>query len=81
MRACQISDAVLELKARGIESFEGSGILIIPCSSPEEIYDMAGKVRRIFKEIGYEKSWQIDPYYLDKHARTFDEPSQELHSI
>ena len=62
-----ISAAIARLKEDGIESFEGSGILIIPCDNPEVIYDLATKARRIFKEIGYEKSWQVDPYYRDKH--------------
>lgn len=62
-----ISVAIARLKEDGIESFEGSGILIIPCTEPEQIYDMVNKVRRIFKEIDYQKSWQIDPYYYQKH--------------
>ncbi len=62
-----ISAAIARLKEDGIESFEGSGILIIPCTEPEQIYDMATKARRIFKEIDYQKSWQIDPYYYQKH--------------
>ena len=64
-----ISAAIARLKEDGIESFEGSGILIIPCTNPEAIYDLATKARRIFKEIGYEKSWQVDPYYWDKNRR------------
>lgn len=62
-----IGKAIEYLKENGIESFEGAGILVIPASNPEEIYDMASKVRRLFKEIGYEKSWQIDPYYIQRH--------------
>ncbi len=62
-----ISVAIARLKEDGIESFEGSGILIIPCTEPEQIYDMVNKVRRIFKEIDYQKSWQVDPYYYQKH--------------
>ena len=62
-----ISAAIARLKKDGIESFEGSGILIIPCTEPEQIYDIANEVRRIFKEIDYQKSWQIDPYYYQKH--------------
>lgn len=59
--------AIAYLKQNGIESFEGAGILVIPVSDPEEIYDMATRVRKYFKEIAYEKSWQIDPYYIDRH--------------
>ena len=65
-RTISIQDGIRYLKESGIESFEGSGILVIPCSSPDEIYDLANKVRRIFKECGYNKSWQIDPYYFDR---------------
>ena len=77
--------AVDILKERGIESFVLGGVLTVPCSSPDDIYDMAEKLRKIFKEIGFEKSWRIDPYYFDKRqtltATMYDEPSQELHSI
>ena len=62
-----IEKAIEALKALyKITAFEDSGILVIPCSSPEEIYDLATKVRSIFKEIGYSKSWRIDPYYYSK---------------
>ena len=64
-----IDEAIKCLKERGIEAFELSGVLTVPCESPDDIYDMAEKLRRIFKEIGYEKSWRIDPYYLE-HRKT-----------
>ena len=47
--------AIDYLKENGIEAFEGSGILVIPCSSPEDIYDLVGKVKNLLKDIGYEK--------------------------
>lgn len=79
-----IGKAIEALKEHNIESFDGHGILVIPASSPEDIYPMAEKARRIFKEIGFEKSWRIDPYYLDKRASLtgamFDN-SQKLHAI
>ena len=44
--------AIEYLEQKGITAFEGDGyILVIPVSSPEEIYDLAEKVRRYFKEI------------------------------
>ena len=61
-----ISAAIEYLQTKGIEAFEGSNILIIPCTEPEQIYDLVNKVRRIFKEIDFQKSWQIDPYYFQK---------------
>ena len=62
-----VDKAIAYLKEYQIDSFECSGILVIPCTSPNEIYDMATRVRRYFKEIGFDKSWQIDPYFYDKH--------------
>lgn len=64
-----ISAAIARLKKDNIESFAGPGILIIPCNDPEAIYGLVTKARRIFKEIGYDKSWQVDPYYWDKHRK------------
>ena len=58
--------AIESLKKNGIEAFELSNILVIPVDKPDDIYPMANKARRVFKEIGYEKSWQIDPYYYEK---------------
>lgn len=79
-----ILKAIDALKEVGIEAFEGHGILVIPASSPEDIYPMAEKARRVFKEMGYEKSWRIDPYYFDKlsslTSAMYDD-SQELHTV
>ena len=66
MGGSMIDKAILYLKEKGIESFEQAGILVIPASSPEEIYELASTIRRYFKECGYEKSWRIDPYYYLK---------------
>ena len=67
-----INIAINHLKQNGIESFEGAGILVIPVSSVEEIYDLANRVRRLFKEIDFQKSWQIDPYYYSKRQTLTD---------
>lgn len=79
-----ISKAIDALKQHNIEAFEGHGILVIPASKPEEIYPLAEKARRVFKEIGYDKSWRIDPYYFEKRSsltgQMFDD-SQELHTV
>lgn len=67
MIGIDISQAVKELEKMGIEAFEGKGsILVISCESHEEIYNMAEKARRIFREIGYYKSWQIDHYFYQR---------------
>lgn len=60
-----IDEAVNILKERGIEAFELGGVLTVPCESPDELFDTVEKIRRIFKEVGYEKSWRVDPYYLE----------------
>lgn len=66
--------AINALKEKGIEAFDVSNMLVIPVSNPEDIYPTVGKVRRIFKEIDYQKSWRIDPYYYAKHDG-FDQES------
>ena len=63
-----IDKAILYLKERGIDAVEESGILVVPCSSPEDIYPLANNLRRYFKEIGYNKSWSIDPYFYQKRG-------------
>ncbi len=61
-----MEQTIKQLKQQGIESFEKNGVLVIPCTLPEDIYPTCEKVRRIFKETGFNKSWQIDPYFYDK---------------
>lgn len=68
-----IDEAIDILKNRyDVEAFEVAGILVIPVTSPNDIYDCANDTRRIFKEIGYEKSWQIDPYFFSKRQTLSD---------
>lgn len=61
-----ISKAIEALKEQGIEGFERSGILVIPVTSAEEIFDIVTKAKRVFKEIDYQKSWQVDAYYYER---------------
>ena len=61
-----MNKAIESLKSLGIEAFELDGILVIPCSKPEDIYETANKARRVFKECGYEKSWRVDPYFYSR---------------
>lgn len=68
-----IDEAIDILKNRyDVDAFEVAGILVIPVTSPTDIYDCANNTRRIFKEIGYEKSWQIDPYFFSKRQTLSD---------
>lgn len=65
-----ISTAVDYLKSNGVDAVEGSGILVIPydyiSEFPDEFTKIVSKVKGLLKEIGYDKSWQIDPYYYTK---------------
>lgn len=79
MRACSVDDAVLHLKERDIDAVDGGNILVIPFNyienglTAEEIVKFVGKMKSILKEIGYEKSWQIDPYYYDRKKTLLSE--------
>lgn len=68
-----IDKAIIFLKEHGIEAFELTGILTIPVSSPEEIEPMVGKLKGLLNEIGFDKSWAVDPYYYEKHSKIEDE--------
>ena len=60
--------AVEALKDEGITAFEKMGIVIIPVGNSDEIEPMVHTVKNVFKRIGYEGSWQVDPYYYEKHG-------------
>ena len=57
------------LKKQGIEAVEGASILVIPASSPLEVVDLVGVVKRHLNDIGYDKSWIIDPYYYESKMK------------
>jgi hypothetical protein len=68
-----INEAIKYLDSKGIDSHETAGILEIPVDSPEEIVDMVSIVKHHLQDIGYDKSWQINPYYYkDKESLTHD---------
>jgi hypothetical protein len=63
--------AVAELKKEGLDAIEVGGILVIPFDyvhecTEDEFYKLISKIKYIFKEIGFDKSWQIDPYYYER---------------
>ena len=60
-----VTEAVRYLRKQGIEAVERAGILVVPASSPLEVLDLVGVVKRYLKEINYDKSWLIDPYFYD----------------
>lgn len=59
--------AILYLKEHGIEAFEMMGILVIPVKSAEHLDDIAKQIRRLLDDVGYSKSWRLDPYYYERH--------------
>ena len=68
-----IEQAINYLEENGIESHNTAGILEIPVDSPEDIVDMVSKAKKLLQDIGYDKSWQINPYYYDnKETLTHD---------
>ena len=50
-----------------IESFERMGILVIPVPKEDvhRLDQIAKDIKRYLDEIGYDKSWSLDPYYLE----------------
>lgn len=58
--------AIKYLKDNGIEVFKNAGILTVPVSTPDEIYEKISIIKNLLKEIGYEKSWMVDPYYYQR---------------
>ena len=68
-----IEDAIKHLSSKGIDCFERMGILVIPVESCEELDVQANVVKKNLNAIGYDKSWQIDPYYYENKDRGFDE--------
>ena len=61
-----IDQAINYLEEKGIESHNTAGILEIPVDSPEDIIDMVSKAKKYLQDIGYDKSWQINPYYYER---------------
>lgn len=59
--------AILYLKEHGIEAFEMMGILVIPVKSAEHLDDIAKQIERLLRDVGYSKSWRLDPYYYERH--------------
>ena len=63
-----ISKAMIHLKSRGIECFDKMGVLVIPVDDPSKLDSTVSTIKHMLKEIDYEKSWQVDPYYYEKHG-------------
>lgn len=66
-----ISAAMKYLKENEIDAVEVGGILVIPYDyihdgDADEIYKVISKLKGLLKDIDFNKSWMIDPYYYDK---------------
>lgn len=68
-----ISMAIDYLETKGIKSHETAGILEIPVDSPSDVLDMASIVKHHLQDIGYDKSWQINPYYYENKEKMFND--------
>ncbi len=62
--------AIEYLSTKGIEAFEENNILVIPAESPEHLDRVAKTIKRYLQECGYDKSWKLDPYYI-QHRELF----------
>lgn len=71
--SASIDDAIKFLSSKGIDCFERMGILVIPVESCEDLDVQAKSVKKNLNAIGYEKSWQIDPYFYDNQSKSFDD--------
>lgn len=60
-----IDQAINYLESNGIDSHNSAGILEIPVDGPEDIVEMVSKAKKLLQDIGYDKSWQINPYYYE----------------
>ena len=49
------------------------GILVIPVSSCEHLDQTAKDIKRLLDDIGYDKSWRLDPYYYERHESVIGE--------
>ena len=82
-----IEKAISYLNDNGITAFELSGVLTIPVSSPDDILPTVSKVKCLLKDVGYDKSWAVDPYYYEKRESiTHDmfgstNDSQKIHNL
>lgn len=65
MQNDQVDRAIIFLKEKGIESHERMGILAIHVDSCENLDQQAKDMKRLLDSIGYNKSWQLDPYYKE----------------
>lgn len=61
-----IEQVIKYLQDKGITAFESSGILVIPCNGPEDVVDLVSVIKHHLQDIGYDKSWQINPYYYER---------------
>lgn len=68
-----IDQAINYLETKGVSAHNSAGILEIPVDSPEDIVEMVSKAKKLLQDIGYDKSWQINPYYYEnKESLTHD---------
>ncbi len=71
-----IDEAILYLKSLGYtDCYEHMGILVIPVFDVSKLSQYAGRLKKIFKEIGYEKSWSIisNPHYFERKESVIGE--------
>ena len=60
--------AIIFLKQHGYESFELSGVLMIPIDSVDRLEQTVSTIKKLLVQCGYDKSWCVDPHYYERRA-------------
>lgn len=65
-----INKAIEHLKENDIDAVEVGGILVIPYDyihdDPDKFCDVITQIKGLLRDVDYDKSWQIDPYYYER---------------
>ena len=58
------------LKENGYDAVEVGGVLVIPYDyihdDADKFCDAITQIKGLLRDVDYDKSWQIDPYYYDR---------------
>lgn len=74
-----MTKAIAYLNSKGIASFEHAGVLVIPVSAPTDIDTTVRNVKRYLKEVGYDKSWMVSPYFYERHPDSIIEKENDIY--
>lgn len=65
-----INKVIDHLKENDIDAVEVGSALVIPYDyihdDADKFCGMVSKIKGLLRDVDYDKSWQIDPYYYDR---------------